>query len=70
MIVTYFWRYLHTIEATFSQFFLVGQKMRQEYLGITSVTNAMMWSGSAFCRLLEYYNKHTLTKCLLFKLRN
>lgn len=61
MTETYFLRYLHNIEATFSQFFLVGQKIRQEYLGITSVTSAMMWSGSAFSRLLEYYQKHRLT---------
>jgi len=50
-------RYLQTIVATFSQFFLVGQKIRQEYFGITSVTSATMWSGSAFSRLLEYYQQ-------------
>lgn len=51
---THSFRYLQIITATFSQFFLVGQKTRQECVGMTSVTRAMMWSGSIFCIVLEY----------------
>ena len=32
--------------ATFSQFFLVAQKIRQEWLGMTSFTRPVRWSGS------------------------
>lgn len=39
---TYSLRYLQIIPATFSQFFLVGQNTRQECVGMTSVTRAMM----------------------------
>lgn len=51
---THSFRYLQIITATFSQFFLVGQNTRHECAGITSVTRAMMWSGSIFCMELEY----------------
>lgn len=32
--------------ATFSQFLFVEQKTRQELFGITSIANAVRWSGS------------------------
>ena len=37
---------LLSMRATFSQFFLVEQKMRQEWSGMTSVTRPSRWSGS------------------------
>lgn len=40
--LTHSFRYLQIITATFSQFFLVGQKTRHECVGMTSVTRAMM----------------------------
>lgn len=51
---THSFRYLQIIPATFSQFFFVGQKTKHECRGMTSVTRAMMWSGSIFCMELEY----------------
>ena len=48
-------KYLQIIPATFSQFFLVGQKTKQDCDGITSVTKATIWSGSIFFKLLEYF---------------
>lgn len=56
---TYLFRYLQIMPATFSQFFLVGQNIKQDWCGITSVTRAMMWSGSSFCIPLEYCYKQT-----------
>ena len=38
---------LHSIMATFSQFFFVGQNRRQELSGMTSNTRPSRWSGSA-----------------------
>lgn len=52
--LTYSFRYLQIMPATFSQFFLVGQNTRHECFGMTSVTKAIMWSGSIFCIELEY----------------
>lgn len=57
--LTYSFRYLQIMPATFSQFFLVGQNTRHECFGMTSVTKAIMWSGSIFCIELEYWgSKH------------
>lgn len=52
--LAYSFRYLQIMPATFSQFLLVGQNTRHECVGMTSVTRAMMWSGSIFCIELEY----------------
>lgn len=59
---TYLFRYLQIIPATFSQFFLVAQNIKQDCWGITSVTRAIMWSGSSFCIPMEYFYKQTKRK--------
>ena len=48
---------LISIRARLSQFFLVGQKTRQEWSGMTSRTNGTKWSGSRWARDLSWtYN--------------